>query len=261
MALSAKAQLSSDGSGDTHERFMNLVKESPRPKVLRDEREDSPYAKAAAAGPSKTSAAVPSHAVAKPTAQRSADSAQSTSNSKAAQPMHPPPPRARRTRAGVQSSTANDGTPAAAAGRARTGPGSVLYPKGTQVRKKFNAGWFNGKITCCWDMQGSDDESDERVQMRRVRYSDGDTEDIEIEETAQLVQAHQEWLASRSPTAAATKAATVKAAHTVPASAAAKKSSKKAAASSTSSSSSSSSSSNSSETGAVFDASSTVAAA
>jgi hypothetical protein len=147
MALSAKAQLSSDGSGDTHERFMNLVKESPRPKVLRDEREDSPCAKAAAAGSSKGSAAVPSHAVAKPTPQRVAESAQSTSNFKAAQPMSPPPPRARRTRAGVQSSTANDGTPAAAASRARTGPASVLYPKGTQVRKKFNAGWFNGKVS------------------------------------------------------------------------------------------------------------------
>jgi hypothetical protein len=159
MALSAKAQLS-DSSGDTHERFMNLVKESPRPKVLRD---DSPSAKAAAAGPSRTSAARPSHvmtkppapsaaaaAVTSPTTQRVTSSAQSTSSSAAAQPMSPPAPRARRTRASAQDATAEDGSTATAS-RARTGPGSVLYPKGTQVRKNFNAGWFNGKVSTAFD--------------------------------------------------------------------------------------------------------------
>lgn len=85
-----------------------------------------------------------------------------------------PPPATKRARSQRSPSNPRDSTltPANELRRLRS-----LYPRGTELRKRWGGEWFPGVIK-----QWYDNDDGEDVFMCRVEYDDGDSEDLEEHE-------------------------------------------------------------------------------
>eukprot|EP00611_Tribonema_gayanum_P031553 TRINITY_DN914_c1_g1_i5.p1 TRINITY_DN914_c1_g1~~TRINITY_DN914_c1_g1_i5.p1 ORF type:complete len:1132 (+),score=352.25 TRINITY_DN914_c1_g1_i5:165-3560(+) len=79
----------------------------------------------------------------------------------------------------------------------------VLYPEGTAVRRQFVEGWFNGQVVLRHAVNSENAASTTQQQQRRVLwrvlYTDGDSEDLHLEDMHEMVANYAAWAAATRP--------------------------------------------------------------